>query len=94
MDWDDLKYLVHFCDIANHTHTHPHLIDGMNECQIRWQIRRANKILEDQLSVEIFYKPRYFIPPYDQLTESIKIIAEEERLRVIEGRIVILNTTK
>jgi peptidoglycan/xylan/chitin deacetylase (PgdA/CDA1 family) len=85
IDWEDLDYLYQFCEIANHSHSHPHLLE-LDECKVRWQIRKANKLLKK-------YQIKYFIPPYNQTNEAIDLIAKEEGLSVLPDRITILNTT-
>ncbi len=81
MSWDQLREMTsHGGTIANHTHSHVHLVrqridetlDAWRD-RTRWEISHAEK----RLSAELGERPKYLAYPYGEFTAEIETIVKE-----------------
>jgi peptidoglycan/xylan/chitin deacetylase (PgdA/CDA1 family) len=89
LDEKDIRKLSLYHDIENHTHTHRDLTE-MDEIEVRREVQKANENI-----IKITgRRPRYLIPPFNKINDTVRLVALKEKLILIENRKTIKNITK
>jgi poly-beta-1,6-N-acetyl-D-glucosamine N-deacetylase len=78
LSWDEIKELSqNGATIANHTVTHPHLIQSLdNESEAQWESRVISEILDAQSHIDKNIGPqiKVFAYPYGEYNSELKVI--------------------